>query len=112
MGIEKSADVEWSGFTFFSVALCEMQHIEAFCNLETSKTPFIGLDRPLRFQKFEAPRSSRHSHMKWRGCHPYAPATFNHKRHAWYPVVFEAELTPGATVMIKSVKVSNDLVGN
>jgi hypothetical protein len=38
VGIEKSVGVEWSGFRFFPVTLCERQHVEAFCNLETSKT--------------------------------------------------------------------------
>jgi hypothetical protein len=39
VGIEKSLGVEWSGFRFiFFVTLCERQHVEAFCNIETSKT--------------------------------------------------------------------------
>jgi hypothetical protein len=30
VGIEKSVGVEWSEFRFFSVMLCERQHVEAF----------------------------------------------------------------------------------
>ena len=50
--------------------------------------------------------------MKWQGCHPYAPAAFNPKRHPSYPIMFEAELTTDATGVIKSMNVSSDLVGN
>ena len=31
----------------------------------------------------------------WKGCQPYAPATFIPRKYTWYSFLLEAELTPG-----------------
>jgi hypothetical protein len=116
VGIEKCVGVEWSWFRFFSITLCERRHVEAFCNLETPKThidvPLQAWTGPWISRRLRLPEVLENRYTKWQGCHPYAPAAFNPKRHPCYPFVFEAELTTRATRMTKSMKVSNDPVGN
>ena len=51
---------------------------------------------------------------RWKGCKPYAPAAFTHRKYSWCSFLLEAESTQGhsAAGRIMSMKNSNNTIGN